>query len=77
MFPTFFVIWAYIFYLLFLRFDMLNIHDGDSSSANLIDQLWGANLPNDITSTGSNIFINFLSDESETYSGFKMKFLVG
>ena len=56
---------------------MLNIHDGDSSSANLIDQLWGANLPNDITSTGSDIFINFLSDESETYSGFKMKFLVG
>ena len=59
----------------------MSVHDGDNQSAKEIARVTGTaqqfsrNFA--ITSTGRDIFINFLSDDTETASGFKIQFEAG
>lgn len=49
------------------------VYDGDSTSAPEIASLTGT-LPDELMSTGRDIFINFISDDSETTLGFRIQF---
>ena len=56
----------------YFRIDFLYVYDGPSMSSNLRRSLTGIHS-NIITSTGSDIFINFQSDYSDTSNGFKIQ----
>ena len=49
------------------------IYDGNSTLATEIARLTGI-IPDDVISNGSDIYISFISDLTETRSGFKIKF---
>ncbi len=57
--------------------DYVSIFDGDSSSAQNIGNFTGQHVPNRITSTGSNVFIQFKSDKKEQHRGFKIQYFIG
>ena len=52
------------------------VYDGDSMFEGEIARLTGI-LPDEVMSTGRDIFINFLSDDSEATSGFQIQFNAG
>ena len=58
------------------RYDFLYIYDGENEFATLIGQFTGLSS-NTVQSTGRHLFINFQSDESETRTGFNLRFDTG
>ena len=57
-------------------YDFLNIYDGNDIFATEIASLSGI-LAEVVMSSGPNIFLNFLSDDTETSSGFKIQYWAG
>ena len=55
----------------------MKVYDGDSNSAYMLGSLTGDVLPSDMASTGSDIFINFVSDESMATIGFRIQYSAG
>ena len=53
------------------------VYDGVDAFAPEIQQLTGNVLPSDIVSTGSDIFINLLSDDTEVKTGFNIQYEAG
>eukprot|EP00057_Strongylocentrotus_purpuratus_P007249 XP_011661723.1 PREDICTED: deleted in malignant brain tumors 1 protein [Strongylocentrotus purpuratus] len=51
-------------------YDVLEIYDGPSSSANLLGEFCGTDSPGIVTSSGNDMFIRFTSDSSITRTGF-------
>ena len=62
----------------FCRYDFVKVYDGIDE---LGTQLGGGDLtggpPAQITSTGTDIFIRFTTDSSETTAGFRIEFEAG
>ena len=54
------------------RFDFLTIYDGSSSLSTPLVALTGYNLPNQLTSSGRELFIRFESDDIVTEIGFNI-----
>ena len=52
----------------------MKVYDGDSSSADMLGSHTGNTLPSVIASTGPDIFVNLLSDRSETRNGFRAQY---
>ena len=67
-------IWIFIFVL--FRYDFVIIYDGGSLFDSELARLTGI-FPDDVISTGTELYINFISDESETTLGFKIQFDAG
>ena len=61
------------------RYDYLAVHDGDSTSSNLIgSKLCGTDhVGSTIKSTGNTMTLHFHTDSSETRSGFKINVVSG
>ena len=57
-------------------YDYLYVYDGPSLLDVQIASLTGI-LPEDIISSGPDIFLNFLSDDTETMDGFKIQYDAG
>lgn len=54
--------------------DRLYIYDGEDNSAPLLAELCGNTLPADIESSGNKVFIEFITDGSNTASGFYLNY---
>ncbi|MCF8364200.1 MAG: C10 family peptidase [Bacteroidales bacterium] len=50
--------------------DFVKIYDGENSSAPLIGEFSGDQIPNNITSSGNKMLVTFLSDDENTMPGF-------
>ena len=50
--------------------DYVRVYDGGSTSAPLIGQFSGSSLPAPITSSSTELYVQFTSDASSTYAGF-------
>ena len=62
----------------FYRFDFLHIYDGVSTADTQIGSpLTGNTKPNDIFSSGQNIYLNLISDFETTETGFRIQFDAG
>ena len=57
--------------------DNLNVYDGPNANAGMITSITGNALPDDLYSTGSDIFLHFQAETSRTYYGFKIWFSAG
>ena len=60
--------------------DYLHVYDGPNANAGMITSITGNDLPDDLYSTGSDIFLHFQSDGSTyngNYYGFKIWFSAG
>ena len=69
-----------IFSSYLFRWDFLNVYDGDYMDGIFSAQLGsltGSNLPDNITSTGKDIYLNLISDETQNGMGFKIQFDAG
>ena len=56
------------------RYDWLEVHDGASESSPLIGtKMCGSNLPQNIKSTGNELFVKFHSDYSVTSTGYEVR----
>ena len=55
-------------------YDKVEIYDGNSTDAELISTLCGASLPNDIISSGNTVYVQFTSDETSNYAGFRIQY---
>ena len=51
-------------------FDVVEVYDGTSSSAPLLNKFFGNNIPPAVTSTSGSMFIKFTSSISGTYQGW-------
>ena len=60
------------FYIYF-RYDFVYVYDGGNSFVTEIAVLTGT-FTEDVTSTGTELFINFLSDDTVTAAGFRIQF---
>ena len=58
-------------------YDFLYVYDGTDVFATEIARLTGNSIPADVTSTGRDVFLNFVSDESKNRNGFKLRFDAG
>ena len=56
-------------------FDWIRVYDGNSTTARKIAQLTGRILPDPITSSSGTVLVQFLSDASIEYSGFRADYL--
>ncbi|MBU2650042.1 MAG: C10 family peptidase [Bacteroidetes bacterium] len=54
--------------------DRLYIYDGEDNSAPLLAELSGNTIPNDIESTGNKVFVEFITDGSNTAPGFYLNY---
>ena len=54
--------------------DVVQVYDGESSSAPLIGGFNGSSLPSPVTSSSSKLFLRFTTDHSVTKSGFRARF---
>ena len=57
--------------------DFVNVYDGNSTSSNVIRHMsgtWGNNVNSTIISTGSDMFINFISDDWDYRNGFRIQY---
>ena len=62
------------------RPDNLHVYDGPNANAGMITSITGNDLPDDLYSTGSDIFLHFQSDYHYYYGhyyGFKIWFSAG
>ena len=53
------------------------MYDGANEFGTQLAQLDGDSIPNPVESTGRDMFLRFLSDESETRAGFQLQFEAG
>ncbi|MCO4771481.1 MAG: hypothetical protein KDA24_15720, partial [Deltaproteobacteria bacterium] len=51
-------------------FDEVNVYDGADANASLLGSFDGTSLPAPITSTGTQLFVEFVTDSSVTYEGW-------
>uniref|UniRef100_UPI003340EEA9 CUB domain-containing protein n=1 Tax=Flavobacterium sp. TaxID=239 RepID=UPI003340EEA9 len=51
-------------------YDVVEVYDGTSANATLLDKFTGSNIPQLVTSTGGSMFIKFTSDISDTFQGW-------
>ena len=58
-------------------YDYIEIRDGGDSNAQQIDLLCGDKKPDDIISTGNQLYVKFVSDFSEQQAGFAASFAQG
>ena len=58
-------------------YDYIEIRDGGDSTAKQIGFLCGDKKPNDIVSTGNQLYVNFVSDFSTQQTGFSASFAQG
>ena len=57
--------------------DFVKVYDGNSTSSTVIRHMsgtWGNNVKSTIISTGSDMFINFISDEAYGGNGFRIQY---
>jgi len=54
--------------------DTLNVYDGIDSTANLLGSFSGNQLPPTITSSGNSLFVQFISDSTISFSGWKASY---
>ena len=59
------------------NYDFLEIYDGKDTSVNKIGKYGGETIPNDITSSGNQLYLHFESDSSGNYKGFAASFSSG
>ena len=59
------------------KFDFLRIYDGPSSSSPLLHEICGTQLPGSITSTGSSMLVEFISDDEFAWNGFIARYTYG
>jgi len=52
--------------------DSLKLYDGNSSSANLLGAYSGSTIPSSVTSTGGEVFMEFITDGSVVDKGWKI-----
>ena len=62
--------------ILNLSYDFLRVYDGSSVFDSEIGALTGIQT-SEIISSGSDIFLNFLSDDSENKAGFRIQYEPG
>jgi Zn-dependent metalloprotease len=55
-------------------YDVVEIYDGTSASATLLEKFTGSNIPQSVTSTGGSMFIKFTSDISDTFQGWSANY---
>ena len=65
-----------MYFCLHFSYDFLNVYDGPSVLDIEIASLSGI-LPDTVTSTGPDMFLNFLTDSSVTAPGFKIRYDAG
>ena len=53
------------------------IYDGDSTLADVLGSFTGFETATPVQSTGADLYINFVSDETETLSGFSLQYEIG
>lgn len=58
-------------------YDYLEVRDGVTSNADLIDKLCGNTKPSTQHSTASAMYLRFRTDHSVTHKGFKAKYTIG
>jgi hypothetical protein len=59
-------------------FDWVDVYDGPDINAAKIGQYFGGNPPPQvITSTGSSLYINFITDDWIEFNGFKFSWSIG
>ncbi|XP_063788726.1 neuropilin-2 isoform X1 [Pseudophryne corroboree] len=56
------------------KYDFIEIRDGDSESAELLGKHCGSIAPSTITSSGSHIYIRFISDYARQGAGFSLRY---
>ncbi|XP_053554632.1 neuropilin-2 isoform X2 [Bombina bombina] len=56
------------------KYDFIEIRDGDSDSAELLGKHCGSIAPSTITSSGSQIYIKFISDYARQGAGFSLRY---
>ncbi len=54
--------------------DKLYIYDGEDNTAPLLAELGGNTIPEDIESTGNKVFVEFITDGSNTAPGFYLNY---
>ncbi len=68
--------WVFYLFIPFIlqlecELDFVAIYDGNNSLAPLLAQYDGCDVPNDVTATSGNMFVDFRSDFSVVNHGFK------
>ena len=58
----------------FFSYDSLTIYDGGSSTSSMMGKYCGDSIPPSHVSSSNEILIQFQSDGSITYNGFKMEY---
>ncbi|KAM4626525.1 neuropilin-2 [Discoglossus pictus] len=56
------------------KYDFIEIRDGDSESSELLGKHCGSIAPSTITSSGSHIYIRFISDYARQGAGFSLRY---
>ncbi|MEE6490242.1 hypothetical protein FKM82_015811 [Ascaphus truei] len=56
------------------KYDFIEIRDGDSDAAELLGKHCGSIAPSTITSSGSHIYIRFISDYARQGAGFSLRY---
>jgi hypothetical protein len=51
-------------------YDHVNVYDGNSDAATILGSFCGSQIPDAITSTGSEMYVVFISDISFSFLGF-------
>ena len=59
------------------EYDRVDIYDGSDDTAPLIRTLCGSSLPGTITASGNVVLVSFLSDDSITGPGFRIRYRAG
>ena len=60
-----------------LNADFVNLYDGNSTSSNVIRHMsgtWGNNVQSTVLSTGSDMFMTFISTQSGPRNGFRVQY---
>jgi len=55
-------------------FDFVKVYDGNSTTSTSLGTFSGSSIPDNITSSGNELFITFTSDENETYAGWEASY---
>lgn len=57
-----------------LNHDGVVVYDGSNNTASVLGQFSGTNIPSSVTSTGGNMYVEFLSDQSTRASGWSASY---
>jgi hypothetical protein len=58
-------------------YDYVEVRDGNNSSSPLLGRYCGYRLPNEVRSSGSQLYVKFVSDASVQKEGFAATFIKG